>query len=138
MTNYQCQIVLNRRKRSERRETRSLGSLFAPVQFVLFVLVFWCNPVSAQCYIDPVTGRQVCPLNRGNGALASPSNPPNAQASAHCRISLASGMLGSGTLVGRNESVGLVLTCAHLFDSCPSQIVVSFPGSGQFAAQLVA
>jgi hypothetical protein len=56
---------------------------------------------------------------------------------AHCRISLADGTLGSGTLIDRNESVGLVLTCAHLFEGCPSQIVVSFPRGGKFGARLI-
>jgi hypothetical protein len=45
--------------------------------------------------------------------------------------------MGSGTLVDCNGSVGLVLTCAHLFETSKSQIVVSFPNGGRFGANLV-
>ncbi len=68
--------------------------------------------------------------NRNAGAAS-------VDAAAHCRISLDDGTLGSGTLVARNQSVGLILTCSHLFDNSPSRIVVTFPHGGQFAARLV-
>jgi hypothetical protein len=50
---------------------------------------------------------------------------------------MADGTMGSGILVDRNESVGLVLTCSHLFDRSASQIVVTFPHGGQVTARVV-
>lgn len=132
------------------KSTRSHINSFALTTLIAIAPIITIAAESlAQCYIDPITGQQVCPLSRQNGAPAAPRNPPTVQASAHCRISVANGTLGSGTLVGRNESLGLVLTCAHLFEKCgtdfspcnsstPPQIIVTFPTAGQFAAQLVA
>jgi hypothetical protein len=57
--------------------------------------------------------------------------------SAHCRISVADGTMGSGTLIGGDDRIGLVLTCSHLFDSCKSNITVSFPHGRQYFANLV-
>ena len=45
--------------------------------------------------------------------------------------------MGSGTLISRNDTVGLVLTCSHLFDSAKSHIIVSFPNGGRFGATLI-
>jgi hypothetical protein len=76
----------------------------------------------AQCYIDPVTNEQICtPVS----------------SSAHCRITVGDGSTGSGTLVRRSESLGLVLTCAHLFDNATGRIIVSFNNGQRFAARLV-
>jgi hypothetical protein len=50
---------------------------------------------------------------------------------------MADGTMGSGMLVDRNELVGLILTCSHLFDRSASQIIVTFQNGGQFAARLV-
>jgi hypothetical protein len=65
------------------------------------------------------------------------ANIAKVDAAAHCRISVGDGTLGSGTLVGVSDSVGLVLTCSHLFDSSKSGIVVSFPNGRRYAANLV-
>lgn len=104
----------------------------------------------AQCYIDPVTGQRVCTRAPGTmpGARAPALDPQfsapaldprlsTLDQSAHCRISVGDGTLGSGTLVGRNDAVGLVITCAHLFDDGSSSIIASFPKAGRFNARLV-
>jgi hypothetical protein len=95
----------------------------------------------APCYIDPVTGQRVCaipPELRGaDRAPALDSPRPTLQSSAHCRISVGDGTIGSGTLIAINGSEGLVLTCAHLFDSSTQNINVTFPPIGRFAARLV-
>ncbi len=46
--------------------------------------------------------------------------------------------IGSGTLIGRNENQGLVLTCAHLFEEGKGTIVVEFPGRRSYQARLIA
>jgi len=75
---------------------------------------------------------------------------------AHCRIDVGDGTLGSGTLISKNDTTGLVLTCSHLFDDAspdipsaalappnrpPSPaargIIVSFPNGSRFAARLI-
>ena len=137
--------------REPRRTQNPLLPLLPPVQIALLLtIVFVCSVVRAQCYIDPYTGQRICTRPAGNGPpAAGPSRQviaesPNGNAgaasvdaAAHCRISVDDGTLGSGTLVARDRSVGLILTCAHLFDSSTSRIVVTFPHGGQFAARLV-
>ncbi|HEX2473931.1 MAG TPA: hypothetical protein VHK01_04265, partial [Lacipirellulaceae bacterium] len=54
--------------------------------------------------------------------------PSTLDHSAHCRITVADGSAGSGTLVRRSSSTGLVLTCAHLFDDATGRIIVTFAG----------
>jgi hypothetical protein len=56
---------------------------------------------------------------------------------AHVRIVVSDGVSGSGTLILRNEKVGLVLTCSHLFDGTPARVVVEFPNGQRFGARLV-
>ena len=95
----------------------------------------------AQCYIDPVTGEQVCaqaPKSIAGGrALALDSRLSTLDPAAHCRITVADGSTGSGTLIAVDESVGLVLTCSHLFDGSTGRIVVSFPNGERFGAGLI-
>jgi hypothetical protein len=103
-----------------------------PVQILLlFVFGLVCNAGNAQCYIDPFTGQRIC--SRSGASSQSPA----VDSAAHCRITVADGTKGSGTLVDRSESVGLVLTCAHLFETSKSQIVVSFANGRRFGANLV-
>jgi hypothetical protein len=94
----------------------------------------------AQCYIDPVTGQRVCAVSphapSGNRAPALDSRLSTLDSSAHCRITVADGSTGSGTLIDVNHSTGLVLTCAHLFDSSTENIAVTFPNGERFAARL--
>jgi hypothetical protein len=99
---------------------------------------------NAQCYIDPFTGRQVCtqPAIGWRSPSGSRSNPQseirNPKFSrAHCRISVGDGSTGSGTLIARDESRGLVLTCSHLFDDSTDQIVATFPNGQRFGARLL-
>jgi hypothetical protein len=95
----------------------------------------------AQCYIDPATGQRVCTrppgTTPGGRAPAFNSQLVNLDSSAHCRISIDDGTLGSGTLVDRDAATGLVLTCAHLFDDSSGQIVVTLPQAGRFAARIL-
>ncbi len=138
---------------SNRRQQRKQSSLFSPftsVRFLLLiVLSFACADAAAQCYIDPFTGQRICTRPYGNCSPTGPSRQvaadspttnnvtANVDSSAHCRISVNNGTLGSGTLVARDPSIGLVLTCAHLFDDSTARIIVSFPRGGRFAAKLV-
>ena len=102
----------------------------------LFVLIApACGAVRAQCYTDPFTGQRICARQMMPSQPAA--NTADVDSAAHCRISVADGAMGSGTLVGANDSVGLVLTCSHLFDSSKSGIVVAFPNGRRYAANLI-
>lgn len=101
----------------------------------LVALAFACATAHAQCYIDPFTGQRICTRQLAPSAPAA--SAPNVDSTAHCRITVADGTMGSGTLVACNDTVGLVLTCSHLFDSSKSNIVVSFPNGRRFVANLV-
>lgn len=102
-----------------------------------------CVAAHAQCYIDPFTGQQIC--TRQGSPCQPPTSPsrrvvsesPTVDSSAHCRVTVADGTMGSGTLVACNDSVGLVLTCSHLFNTSKSQIVVTFQNGRRFAANLI-
>jgi Trypsin-like peptidase domain len=93
----------------------------------------------AQCHIDPISGQRVCTLmpQSGVGAPALDPRLSTLDASAHCRITVGDGSTGSGTLVRRSNSLGLVLTCSHLFDNATGRIIVSFTNGQRFAARLV-
>ncbi len=95
----------------------------------------------AQCYLDPTTGRQICPINRDSGSAQAYSPASNAlvtiDSSAHCRIHVSDGTTGSGTLIHKHDSQAIVLTCSHLFDSSTQQIIVTFPNGERFAARLL-
>jgi hypothetical protein len=56
--------------------------------------------------------------------------------SAHCRVRVADGTTGSGTLVFKGQNVAYVLTCHHVFDECKSQIVCSFQDGESFYGRL--
>jgi Trypsin-like peptidase domain len=120
MQTENCQFDFNRRKQ---RKQGTLLPLRPPVLLILFLCISSIsNALSAQCYVDPVTNEQICtPVS----------------SSAHCRMTVGDGSTGSGTLVRRSESLGLVLTCAHLFDSASGRIIVTFTNGQRFAARLV-
>src|SRR5215212_9088310 len=99
-----------------------------------FTFALACGAAHAQCYTDPLTGQRICTRQVSPGATAATTS--NVDPSAHCRITVADGTMGSGTLVACNDSVGLVLTCSHLFDTSKSQIIVTFPNGRRFAANL--
>src|SRR3954468_4665981 len=136
--------------RSKQRQQSSLFTLLTPVKWIVFVTLFVGASARAQCYIDPYTGQQIC-MRPNNGCPTCPQparrivsessrtdiDSPTTDSSAHCRITVADGTTGSGTLVASGDKVGLVLTCAHLFDTCRSQITVSFGRAGRFMADLV-
>jgi hypothetical protein len=115
----------------------------------LLLLTFASITASAQCYIDPYTGQRYCTGSCPNCPSCKPSrqvvvesptansNPSNVNSTSHCRITVNGNTLGSGTLVARDQSIGLVLTCAHLFDESTSQIIVAFPSGGRFIATVV-
>jgi len=116
------------------------------------------------CYLDPVTGQRVCsnsnwvsvgtPIggaavgnygaaaNVGNvgvvvgGAAAyQPAGVTNVQPlPSRCRIFVADGSLGSGTLI----SESIVLTCSHLFSDSQAGIVCQFPDGRRFGGIIVA
>jgi hypothetical protein len=94
-----------------------------------------------QCVFDPVTGQRVCGVAPGQSLSrtvpALNLRPSGIDNSAYCRISVADGSTGSGTLIGCDEQTGLVLTCAHLFDTSADGITVSFPNGERFAARLL-
>jgi hypothetical protein len=93
------------------------------------------------CYIDPFTGERIC----GPAAnavtlpqlLALDSRLSALDSSAFCRITVGDGSAGSGTLVARTQSGGLVLTCSHLFDRSNANIEVAFSNGQRFAARIV-
>lgn len=63
-------------------------------------------------------------------------------AAQHCRIYVeenASGVssIGSGTLIAKNDTNGLVLTCGHIFDDGVRSITVSFPDGSRYGGRLV-
>jgi hypothetical protein len=106
-------------------------------QFVLTLLsaVFVCATANAQCYTDPLTGQRIC--TRQVSPCQPAAETSNVDSTAHCRIGVADGTMGSGTLVATNDTIGLVLTCSHLFNSSTSNIIVSFPSGRRFAANLI-
>jgi hypothetical protein len=103
----------------------------------LTAFVLTCTVAHAQCYFDPYTGRTICPRQCPPYQPIADAQSPTIDSSAHCRISVADGTVGSGTLVGGDDAIGLVLTCSHLFNTSKSQIIVSFPNGKRFGARLV-
>ncbi len=116
-----------------------------PQQFVLalFASAMTYALAHAKCYIDPLTGQQICPrqLSPCQPQTAPTrrlvSDSPTVDSTAHCRITVADGTMGSGTLVASNDTIGLVLTCSHLFNSSKTNIVVTFPSGRRFTANLI-
>jgi Trypsin-like peptidase domain len=107
-----------------------------PHRLFLFLLVACaCAVAHAQCYTDPFTGQRIC--TRQILPSQPAANIANVDPTAHCRVFVADGTMGSGTLIGANDSVGLVLTCSHLFDCSKSGIIVTFPNGRRYAANLV-
>lgn len=127
--------------RSQQRTQSSLRSLFPPVQLLLlFVLSSFSTQAHSQCYTDLTTGQRVCPLQptpHNSPPPALDPRPSTLDPAPHCRITVGCGTLGSGTLIDRSQSVGLVLTCSHLFDDSAAPIIVSFPNGPRFEARLV-
>ena len=92
----------------------------------LIALALCLGDARGQCYTDPYTGQRYCTgscpncPSCGNArqilplSESKPSNIVNVDSTAHCRISVNDTTLGSGSLVARDQSIGLVLTCAHL------------------------
>jgi hypothetical protein len=120
------------------------GSYITAVCAAVMLDAMLHQAAKAQCYIDPFTGRQVCtqPNYGWQAPSNSRSNPqseiPNPQSyRAHCRITVGDGSTGSGTLVARNNTLGYVLTCSHLFDDATNQIVVTFPNGRRYGARLL-
>lgn len=66
-----------------------------------------------------------------------PSVPRTPGGAAHCRVFVADGSTGSGTLIARNDTTGLVLTCSHLFDGSTANIIVHFPDGSRYGGRLV-
>jgi hypothetical protein len=121
------------------RESRVESQKLFRAALVVAVAAIASVRVQAQCDIDPVTGQPVCTWSpqSGAGTLALDSRLSALDSSAHCRITVADGSAGSGTLVRRTSSLGLVLTCSHLFDNATGRIIVSFNNGQRFAARLI-
>jgi hypothetical protein len=109
-------------------------------------MLTWVAAVcSAQhCYFDPRTNQRVCnlpALGRKPATDFNPQseirNPKSLDPSAHCRIYVGDGSTGSGTLIAKNQSTGLVLTCSHLFDTAAANIVTVFPNGRRYGARLI-
>ncbi|HEX3600701.1 MAG TPA: serine protease [Lacipirellulaceae bacterium] len=115
----------------------------------LLILAALAGHAPAQCYVDPYTGQRFCSRPCENCPQAGSYRQVTAQSpgannvtsevnsAAHCRITVDNRTLGSGTLIASDQSIGLVLTCAHLFEDSTSQIIVAFPRGSRFAAKLV-
>jgi Trypsin-like peptidase domain len=111
---------------------KSRANLFA---LTLSLIASACGIAHAQCYTDPYTGQRIC--TRQVLPCQPATQTSNVDSAAHCRISVADGTMGSGTLVATNDTIGLVLTCSHLFNTTKSNIVVTFPNGRRFAANLI-
>lgn len=87
------------------------------------------------------TGRFCYPVDPWSSAESSGltlnTQPSTLNPSSHCRIFVGDGSVGSGTLIGKNDATGLVLTCSHLFDQSATNIIVEFPDGSRFGARLV-
>jgi hypothetical protein len=108
---------------------------------VIATLLCGLEARSQQCYIDPLTGQKVCGQPAYGWAVTNPQseirNPQSINSPAHCRITVGDGSAGSGTLVARTQSGGLILTCSHLFDGSTANIEAAFANGLRFAARLV-
>jgi hypothetical protein len=111
-----------------------------------FLLAAWLyaaamTPADAQvqCYIDAY-GNRICPQQDAQGwsgqRLVHPvqSAPPD---SGYCQIHVGDGSLGSGALIAKDDEIGEVLTCSHLFDQSTANIIVEFPDGKQWFAKIV-
>jgi trypsin-like peptidase len=129
----------NKSQKVESRGSSVEGQKLLCAAIVVVVTALAATRSHAQCYVDPVSGQRICALTPQSG-VDSPALDPRLSTldhSAHCRITVADGSAGSGTLVRRSSSTGLVLTCAHLFDDATGRIIVTFAGGQRFAARLV-
>src|SRR5262245_8885615 len=69
--------------------------------------------------------------------LALDSSPLTLDSSAHCRIFVGDGTIGSGALISSNDTCGLVVTCSHLFDETESNIIVAFSDGSRYSGRLI-
>jgi hypothetical protein len=80
----------------------------------------------------------VCtPRTAGGGSLAANGESPPP---AVVRIVNATGavrMIGSGTLVDKNDQHGLIVSCAHLFEQGVGQVTVFFPDGRSYGAKVL-
>ncbi len=90
---------------------------FARNQTCLRIIVLLAVMVAcSRCYGNAVPHEAVCRVTNKFGGMTS---------------------VGSGTLIDKSGSLGLVLTCAHLFDDGVGEIIVEFPGAKSHGARLV-
>ncbi|HEX5472980.1 MAG TPA: hypothetical protein VFW73_13895, partial [Lacipirellulaceae bacterium] len=81
-------------------------------RFVIVLLISFATAAAqAQCYVDPYTGQQIC-MRPSSGcpscerqvrrlvsdSPAAEPQSPTVDSTAHCRISVADGTMGSGSL----------------------------------------
>ena len=107
--------------------------LLVSLSLLVIVLVLAPNTAHGQYATCP---DGLCPVNR------TPSGPPPSALSsplsaASCRVTVGDGSAGSGTLIARNATTGLVLTCSHLFDESTANVVVAFANGRRYGARIV-
>ena len=72
------------------------------------------------------------------GGACPVGTPPHPAVARIVNRNQAGRYFGSGTLVGKDDARGIVVTCAHLFRDGAGQISVAFAGGKTFGANLVA
>lgn len=79
-----------------------------------------------------------CVDEYGNRVPCNQQQQPVRMASAHCRINVTGdGATGSGTLIHKSATLGLVATCSHMFDGAQSRVIVNFDNGERFAAKII-
>jgi hypothetical protein len=117
-----------------------------------FLLAAWLycaamTPADAQqCYIDAY-GNRICPQQDAQGwsggsvRMVMPVDRMPVENvssdSGYCQIHVGDGSLGSGALIAKDDEIGEVLTCSHLFDQSTANIIVKFPDGKQWFAKIV-
>ncbi len=84
--------------------------------------------------VSSLTNMQSESTLRQMWASISTQRPASSNNPACCRVSVADGTMGSGTLVGKDS---VVVTCAHLFDDCKTQVICTFPDGRRFGARII-
>src|SRR3989304_1953566 len=105
-----------------------------------FVIALLLMILPTQCPRAQVCYGGLCYPQQPSAAarLVMPFEPANQfPHDAHCRIFVGDGSVGSGTLIARHDTTGLVLTCFHLFDDAASNVVIAFADGSRYGANLI-
>lgn len=82
-------------------------------RLLAIVLLLIASPACAQSRLPDALGQAMCRITNGNSA-------------------------GSGTLIGKDERSGLVVSCFHLFAEGVFQVGIHFPNGENFAGNVIA